>query len=232
MLLQDYGCAIDVWSAGVITYMLLCGRPPFAGDSDAQVLAKVARGSYSFAAKVRKGGCVLARWAGPRPRPACAWCCCSTHEGGQVPVCCSWNPFANVRMRPYCTHCVYTQEWNGVSEAAKHMITLMLTPEPSERPSAAELLQHPWLHSPHPCAPAPGGQAAHGAVAEERGSGAEGGCDADDAAVLGAHVVARLREFARMARIQRVALLCLARTLTDKDVTRLRVRGLHRLHGI
>ncbi|KIY91480.1 hypothetical protein MNEG_16484 [Monoraphidium neglectum] len=51
VLLKDYGCAADVWSAGVITYILLCGCPPFGGRSDERILSKVARGSYSFAGR-------------------------------------------------------------------------------------------------------------------------------------------------------------------------------------
>ena len=39
---------VDLWSIGVIVYILLCGFPPFYGDNDAQMFKKIKAGSYKF----------------------------------------------------------------------------------------------------------------------------------------------------------------------------------------
>ncbi|WOG82821.1 hypothetical protein DCAR_0101989 [Daucus carota subsp. sativus] len=45
---QDYDEKIDVWSCGVILYIMLSGVPPFYGDSPAEIFEKVLRGNLRF----------------------------------------------------------------------------------------------------------------------------------------------------------------------------------------
>jgi len=48
VLTGKYCEASDLWSCGVIMYVLLSGYPPFYGETDADVLAKVRAGNWSF----------------------------------------------------------------------------------------------------------------------------------------------------------------------------------------
>jgi serine/threonine protein kinase len=89
LMRQPYGASVDIWSAGIITYTLLGGYPPFYDDSDNhnKLFRKIIKGNFVFDA-----------------------------------------PF-----------------WDPVSAEAKDLIQQMLTLEPSKRPSAADLLHHPWV---------------------------------------------------------------------------------------
>eukprot|EP00931_Biecheleriopsis_adriatica_P040606 TRINITY_DN2326_c0_g1_i1.p1 TRINITY_DN2326_c0_g1~~TRINITY_DN2326_c0_g1_i1.p1 ORF type:complete len:491 (+),score=130.01 TRINITY_DN2326_c0_g1_i1:77-1549(+) len=48
VLLGKYDQAADLWSCGVIMFVLLCGYPPFAGETDEAILAKVKLGNLRF----------------------------------------------------------------------------------------------------------------------------------------------------------------------------------------
>ncbi|XP_055342807.1 calcium/calmodulin-dependent protein kinase type 1-like isoform X2 [Paramacrobiotus metropolitanus] len=45
---RPYGKAVDVWSIGVISYILLCGYPPFYDENDANLFAQIMKGEYEF----------------------------------------------------------------------------------------------------------------------------------------------------------------------------------------
>lgn len=47
---EGYDKEVDMWSIGVITYLLLCGFPPFYGDSLPQLFEIIMKGQFDFPA--------------------------------------------------------------------------------------------------------------------------------------------------------------------------------------
>ena len=48
VLLGDYDEKCDIWSIGVIMYMLLYGKPPFTGDNEVEIIQNVINGTYKL----------------------------------------------------------------------------------------------------------------------------------------------------------------------------------------
>ena len=48
VLIGEYDEKCDVWSCGIILYILLCGYPPFNGDNDSQIFEMIKGGKFSF----------------------------------------------------------------------------------------------------------------------------------------------------------------------------------------
>lgn len=206
----------------MILYILLCGYPPFGGKSDSRILQKVQQGAYSFANRE------VWAWLEVVLHDAAKWI---THLADTRYRCAGWHAAAGTLSRLVwmsreayllcCLHvgifCASTEQecpkymggyvnqccnvclqWDHVTEPAKSFISEMLVMDVHQRSSAAALLQHKWFKSDNSEVAAP-------------------------AAALGAHMVRRLRAFANMNHMKRLALVVLARTITDKDVNRLRV---------
>lgn len=45
---RGYGSAADMWSVGVITFMVLCGNAPFDGQTDTERLNAVRKGVFAY----------------------------------------------------------------------------------------------------------------------------------------------------------------------------------------
>lgn len=52
---QTYSSAVDMWALGVITYILLCGYPPFSQDNDPTCIHQICNGNYKFDAQFWDG---------------------------------------------------------------------------------------------------------------------------------------------------------------------------------
>ncbi|KAK4383874.1 Calcium-dependent protein kinase [Sesamum angolense] len=132
VLKRNYGPEVDVWSAGVILYILLCGIPPFWAETEQGVAQAIIRSVVDFK----------------------------------------------------------RDPWPKVSDKAKDLVKKMLNPDPKQRPTAQEVLDHPWLQN---AKSAPN-------------------------VSLGETVRARLKQFSMMNKLKKRALRVIAEHLSVEEV--------------
>jgi calcium-dependent protein kinase len=48
VIAMNYDERCDIWSAGIILYMLTTAMPPFDGDNDRQIMERVKKLQYTF----------------------------------------------------------------------------------------------------------------------------------------------------------------------------------------
>ncbi|XP_039800443.1 calcium-dependent protein kinase 14-like isoform X2 [Panicum virgatum] len=132
VLKRSYGPEADIWSVGVIVYILLCGVPPFWAESEHGIFNAILRGQVDFT----------------------------------------------------------SDPWPRISHGAKDLVRKMLNPDPKQRISAYDVLNHPWI--------------------KEDGEAPDTPLDN---AVLG-----RLKQFRAMNQFKKAALRVIAGCLSEEEI--------------
>ncbi|XP_021906163.1 calcium-dependent protein kinase 33 [Carica papaya] len=132
VLQRKYGKEIDIWSAGVILYILLSGVPPFWAETEKGIFAAILEGNIDFD----------------------------------------------------------SDPWPTISNSAKDLVRRMLTQDPKQRITSAQVLEHPWIR--------------------------EGG-DASDKPIDSA-VLSRMKQFRAMNKLKKLALKVIAENLSTEEI--------------
>ncbi|KAK9162151.1 hypothetical protein Syun_003053 [Stephania yunnanensis] len=132
VLRKHYGPESDVWSAGVILYILLSGVPPFWAETESGIFRQILQGKLDFE----------------------------------------------------------SDPWPRISDSAKDLIRKMLDRNPKNRPTAHEVLCHPWI--------------VDDTVAPDK--------------PLDSAVLSRLKQFSAMNKLKKMALRVIAESLSEEEI--------------
>jgi serine/threonine protein kinase len=50
----EYGCSVDIWALGVLTYIMLSGKPPFKGRTKDQVFVEITTKNINYSGETWK----------------------------------------------------------------------------------------------------------------------------------------------------------------------------------
>jgi calcium-dependent protein kinase len=183
VLRMSYGYPADVWSAGVIVYLLLAGRFPWAHDPQVEEDERAAADGRGAAAP--GGAAAIA-------------------AGGAL---CNRDLFRAILRGeldfgrpPFGTA--------AVSEEARDFVRRVLTRDADARPAAAELLRHPWLVAAAELEAGGGGGAAAGAAAAAATAARPSSSSSSSSPPppLDPSLVQRLQRFGAYGRLRQLAL--------------------------
>ncbi|KAL3642770.1 Calcium-dependent protein kinase 20 [Castilleja foliolosa] len=136
VLRKNYGQECDVWSAGVIIYILLCGVPPFWDETEQGIFEQVLKGELDFV----------------------------------------------------------SEPWPSISDSAKDLVKKMLVRDPKKRPTAHQVLCHPWVQVDGEAPDRP----------------------------LDSAVITRLKQFSAMNKLKKIAIRVIAESLSEEEIAGLK----------
>jgi len=121
-----YDTKADMWSLGVIVYILLGGYPPFIEQNQRDLFRKIRKGQYEF----HEGACDLKRTG--------RW-----DRETETPVNTIQSLFADLSFLPYLF--LKSEYWGQVTNEAKALISALLTVSSTKRIAADKALAHEWI---------------------------------------------------------------------------------------
>lgn len=200
VLRMSYSYPADVWSAGVIAYLLLTGRFPWWND---ELVRADERELVRAAAEDGKGGGKGGGGSSSSSSSSSGGGAFAMAAGGLLPNKDLFRAILRGQLDfdapPFGDGGEGGDGGNSasVSAEARDCVRRMLDRDADARPTAAELLRHPWLVRA-------AAEEQQGGSEEESAAGASAG--AADAAPLDASLVQRLQRFGAYGRLRQLAL--------------------------